>query len=238
VDLVDGAADGLVRWREAVRADRPYDLAVLDLCMPGVDGLALARQAAADPGLAATGVVMMTSGPSVSPAEAAAASIDATLTKPVLMSRLRGTLERVVSTRVPEQPVAARPAEPVTSKGVVLVVDDGEVNQIVAVGMLRHLGYAAEVADDGEQALDAVRRRRYDAILMDVQMPGMDGYDATREIRRLEAAGSRTPIIAMTASATEGEIERCLDAGMDDYQSKPVQKAAVAEVLDRWVVSR
>ncbi|WP_298520285.1 response regulator [uncultured Nocardioides sp.] len=236
-EVVDGAVPALARWRAAVADGRPYDLAVLDLCMPGIDGLELARSAAAEPDLAATGVVMMTSGPDVSPAEAEAASIDAALTKPVLMSRLRGTLERVVSARSPEPPSEPEPADAVASKGTVLVVDDGEVNQIVAVGMLRHLGYAAEVAEDGHQAIEAVRRRRYDAILMDVQMPGMDGYDSTREIRRLEGDGARTPIIAMTASVTEGEIERCLAAGMDDYQAKPVQKAAIAEVLNRWVLA-
>jgi two-component system sensor histidine kinase/response regulator len=237
VDVVDGAALAMTRLRDAVPEGRAYDLVVLDLCMPDIDGLELARQVAADSTLAAASVVLMTSGPAVTEAEARDACIDAALTKPVLMSRLRSTLERAVSARVPEQPAAAvtAPAEP--AKGTVLVVDDGEVNQIVAVGMLRHLGYAAEVAEDGHQAVDAVRRRRFDAILMDVQMPGMDGYEATREIRRLEADGLRTPIIAMTASATEGERERCLEAGMDDYQAKPVQKAAVAEVLARWVAS-
>ena len=237
VDVVDGAGAALARLRDGAGSGRRYDLAVLDLCMPDVDGLALAREVAADTALRGTSLVLMTSGPSVSEAEARAASIDAALTKPVLMSRLSATLERVVSARVTEQPVTAE-AAPAVAKGTVLVVDDGEVNQIVAVGMLRHLGYLAEVAEDGLQAIDAVRRRQFDAILMDVQMPGMDGYAATREIRRLEAAGPRTPIIAMTASATEGELERCLAAGMDDYQSKPVQKASVAEVLERWVATR
>jgi two-component system sensor histidine kinase/response regulator len=238
VDVVAGAEAALARLRDAAAAGHPYDLGVLDLCMPDLDGLGLARQVAADPAIAGTSLVLMTSGPAVSEGEARAASIDAALTKPVLMSRLQCTLERVVSERLPDQPVAPAPDRTVPPKGTVLVVDDGEVNQLVAVGMLRHLGYATEVAEDGQQALDAVRRRPFDAILMDVQMPGMDGYEATREIRRLEVGGVRTPIIAMTASVTEGELERCLEAGMDDYQSKPVQKAAVAEVLARWVPAR
>jgi CheY-like chemotaxis protein len=241
VDCVDGAPEALSRLRDAVRTGAPYDLGVLDLCMPGIDGLELAQQVGSDHELAATSVVLMTSGPAVTRARAREASIAAALTKPVLMSRLRETLERVGAQRTSERtpsgaaPGAAGRAADRPSRGTVLVVDDGKVNQIVAVGMLRHLGYDAEIAESGPAAVDAVRRRRFDAVLMDVQMPGMDGYAATAEIRRLEAGGPRTPVIAMTATAGADERERCLAAGMDDYQAKPVTKASLARVLEQWV---
>ena len=106
---------------------------------------------------------------------------------------------------------------------------------MVAIGMLTHLGYTVDVADDGFAAVAAVRAGRFDAILMDVQMPGMDGYEATRRIRELEGDSLRTPIVAMTAGATEGERARCLAAGMDDFLSKPVQKQGLADMLEQWV---
>ena len=118
-----------------------------------------------------------------------------------------------------------------------LVVDDGEVNQIVATGILRNLGFDADVVDNGAEAIAAVGRQAYDAVLMDVRMPGMDGIEATAEIRRGEN-GRRAPIIALTAGVTEGERERCLEAGMDDYLSKPMGRAALAAALERWVPAR
>jgi two-component system sensor histidine kinase/response regulator len=235
VDVVDAADPALELLLEAARGGRPYDLGVLDLCMPDVDGLDLAIRIAAEPELAGTGVVLMTSGPAISEAQAREASIIAALTKPVLMSRLRSALERVVTDRAPAEPVEVPDVATNGSRGLVLVVDDSEVNQLVAVGMLSHLGYGFEVAEDGYQAVDAMRRRTFDAVLMDVQMPVMDGYRATREIRDLEDGGRRTPIIAMTATATDGERERCLAAGMDDYLAKPIQKKSILTMLERWV---
>jgi CheY-like chemotaxis protein len=119
----------------------------------------------------------------------------------------------------------------------VLVVEDSVTNQMVAVGILEHLGYTSDVAANGLEALDALDRRKYDAVLMDCQMPEMDGYDATREQRRREGDGARTPVIAMTAGVTEGERERCLAAGMDDYVPKPVTPASIDTALSRWVRS-
>ena len=235
VNVVDGAEPALELLREAARTRRPYDLGLLDLCMPDVDGLELARRIAAEPALAGTTLVMMTSGPTVTEAEARVASIAAALTKPVLMSRMRLTLERVVADRAPVEPAATPDPTGTESRGVVLVVDDSEVNQLVAVGLLSHLGYAAEVVEDGRQAVEVVNHRPFDAILMDVQMPVMDGYQATQEIRRRENGGRRTPIIAMTAAVGDGERERCLAAGMDDYLAKPIQKNAVLAILQRWV---
>jgi len=235
VDLVDGAGPALACLHEASRAGRPYDVGLLDLCMPDVDGLELARRIQADPVLSGTPLVLMTSGPTVTEAEARAVSISAALTKPVLMSRLRRTLERVVADRDPEEPVAVANPTSTGSLGTVLIVDDGEVNQLVAAGLLTHLGYTTEIAVDGRQAIELIGQRQFDAILMDVQMPVMDGYDATREIRRLEGGGRRTPIIAMTATVTDGERDRCLAAGMDDYIAKPIGKSVVLAMLEHWV---
>lgn len=119
-------------------------------------------------------------------------------------------------------------------KPLVLVVDDNHTNQKVAALMLRQLGYQVDVAADGGEAVDAVRRMEYAAVLMDCQMPGMDGYKATAQIRRRQASGRRTPIIAMTAGAMQGDEERALEAGMDDFLTKPVAIADLGAVLGRW----
>jgi two-component system, sensor histidine kinase and response regulator len=234
VDVADGAGAALDRVRAAVREGRPYDLGLLDLCMPGVDGLELARRLRLEPDAARTRLVLMTSGPLVSEAEAEAAHVAVALQKPVLMSRLRSVLEGPGAPATPEP--EPEPAPP--SSGTVLVADDNEVNLLVATGMLRHLGFEVEVATDGARAVELVREHPFTAVLMDVQMPVLDGYGATRAIRDHEAAtGRRTPVVAMTASASAEERERCLAAGMDDYLTKPITRAALAARLEPWVTT-
>jgi signal transduction histidine kinase/CheY-like chemotaxis protein len=128
-----------------------------------------------------------------------------------------------------------------TPKGHVLVVDDNPVNQIVTVRAVGSLGYIAEVVSGGKEAIEAVQREKFDVVLMDCQMPEMDGYTATAAIRRLEAearGGPRVPIIAMTANAVEGDQERCISAGMDDYLAKPIRIALLSETLRRWSRAR
>ena len=117
----------------------------------------------------------------------------------------------------------------------VLVVEDSPVNRLVAMHVLERCGYRAHVVNDGREALQALSSQRYDAVLMDCQMPDIDGYEATRELRRREDGGRRTPVIAMTAHAMIGDRERCLEAGMDDYIAKPVRSQLLAEVLGRWI---
>jgi CheY-like chemotaxis protein len=233
VVLTDSGATALTMMTAAVRAGRAFDLAVLDLCMPDMDGLDLARHISADADLATTGLVLLTSGPEVGEALARAAGISASLTKPVQLSRLQATLQGVVGNarQVDEPPVTASP----TRRGRVLVVEDDEINQLVATGILEHLGYRVDVVDGGVEALAAMRDATFDAVLMDVHMPGIDGYQATAQIRRIEGDERHTPIIAMTAGAVAGDAERCLAAGMDDYLSKPIDVAAVDAALGRWV---
>ena len=150
-----------------------------------------------------------------------------------------GALSPEISSQAqPLAPPAAAPLLPAPSgDGRILIVEDNPVNQIVALRAVGTLGYAAEVASGGEQALEALRRDRFAAILMDCQMPGMDGYQAAGEIRRREShapSQAHTPIIAMTANAVEGDIERCQAAGMDDYLTKPIRMAALSRALERW----
>jgi CheY-like chemotaxis protein len=236
VETLDSGARALSLLDAATREGRSFDVAVLDLCMPEMDGLELARRISAAPHPISSGLLLLTSGPDVGQADARAAGIAACLTKPVQLSRLQAALQALVAGGQ-ERP--ATPSEPVhRGRGRVLVVEDGEINQLVATGILEHLGYTVDIADDGIEALDAHARASYDAVLMDVHMPRLDGYQATAEIRRREAGGPRTPIIAMTAGAIEGDRERCLAAGMDDYVSKPIAREAVAAALDRCVPVR
>ncbi|GAA4380437.1 hybrid sensor histidine kinase/response regulator [Nocardioides caricicola] len=240
VAVASSGPEALALLAGAARLGTPYDLAVLDFRMPEMDGVEVARRISADPTLAGIGLTLLTSDTVDRPEEARRAGVSAMLTKPVHLAQLRtALLQAAGAAGAVAEPATERLAQPLsTGRGRVLVVEDGEINQIVAIGMLERLGYTVEVADDGVAGVAALARSTYDAVFMDVQMPGLDGYEATREVRRMEAGARHTPIIAMTAGALDGERERCLAAGMDDYVSKPIELAAMESALERWVPVR
>ena len=162
----------------------------------------------------------------------AAHATEEVLRSPVLAGELRGALLRLLAGE--PAPDTAAPRQAMTpSKGWILVVEDNPVNQMVATGLLQALGYRTSTAVDGLAAIETARDGAFDAILMDVHLPHIDGYTATRHIRAHETR--HRPIIAMTAAAVEGERERCLEAGMDDFLTKPVNAALLAETLERWL---
>jgi len=242
------AEDGLgalEELRSATMGGEAHDLAILDLHMPGMDGMELARRIKADPDISATRLVLLTSvGQRGEGEEARLAGIDAYLTKPVRQSELYDCLATVMGGR--EGAASPEEARLVTRHALrerraagrarVLVAEDNPVNQKVAARMLENLGYHVDVAGDGLGALDALSKANYGAILMDVQMPEMDGYEATAEIRRREQGkGRRLSIIAMTANAMQGDREKALEAGMDDYVPKPVKLEELGAVLNRWI---
>lgn len=213
----------------------PFEAVLLDLAMPRRDGLGLAAQIRADPAYDAVTLLLLTSISTPDRARVEELGIVECLTKPVLASGLRGALLRHLAGVRPGGAATAPEPQPARHRDRVLVVEDNPVNQLVAVGVLDALGYEAVTADDGQVALDLLATDSYDLVLMDIQMPRMDGYTATREIRADELPGQRLPVIAMTAAAIEGERERCLAAGMDDFLTKPVDISALTRVLDRWL---
>jgi signal transduction histidine kinase/CheY-like chemotaxis protein len=232
----------------AAARGQPCDVAILDLQMPGMSGLQLAQAIKADPRLAGTPLVLLTSvGVRGDAQHAKAAGLTAYLVKPVRQTLLRQCLEAVVghSMTEPTTSLVTRHTlrEAATaSRAKVLVAEDNVVNQKVAVRMLEKLGYTADVVANGREALNAVLHTAYSAVLMDGQMPGLDGFEATRAIRERETrdAGNGTRarrlcIIAMTANALEGDREKCLEAGMDDYLSKPVKLEHLSAVLSRRI---
>jgi two-component system sensor histidine kinase/response regulator len=237
VDVVEDGPAALQALGEAAGTDAPYALVLLDLCMPDMDGLELARRIAQRPGAPGVQMVLLTSVTDVSTNEARAAGIAVCLTKPIQMSRLQVTLEELVavSTTATREPTAPEAVTRPSGRGHVLVVEDNPVNQLVAEGILEYLGYTTELAANGLEALASLARTSFAAVLMDCQMPEMDGYEATRELRRLEDDGPHLPVIAMTAGVTEGERERCAAAGMDDFVAKPVSPDELGATLARWV---
>jgi PAS domain S-box-containing protein len=239
--VVESGGRALAALQQTAGAGAGYDLAILDLKMPEMSGLALGRAIKSEPSLAGVKLVLLTSfGQRGHGAEASKIGISAYLTKPVDEADLHDCLVEVLGEeqgrRAPHLVTRHRLRElrpPVAAR--VLVAEDNEVNQKVAVRILEKLGYRVEVADNGREALEACARTRYDAVLMDGHMPEMDGYEATRRIRELEREGERLPIVAMTASAMKGDREKCLEAGMDDYVSKPVTPESLEAALRRWV---
>jgi len=238
-------ADGpqaLDRLRMAHRNARPYALAILDYQMPEMDGIALARAIKADPVLAPLRLILLTSfGYRGHSGEAQRAGFEAYLLKPIRQSLLYDCLVTVLG--IAPAPSPARlitrhilTGEEAQLRARVLVAEDNVVNQKVAARMLEKLGCRVDVVANGLEAVEASGRIAYDCILMDCQMPEMDGYKATAVIRQRDAhTGGRTLIIAMTANALQGDRERCLEAGMDDYVSKPVQSQELAMMLRKWI---
>ncbi|MDP9419355.1 MAG: response regulator [Actinomycetota bacterium] len=237
------AADGteaLALLRSRSDQNQPVALAIIDHRLPQVDGVGLARAIAGDPRIADVRLVLLrSSGRNEDHALASSVGIEAVLTKPVRQSALHDCLATVAgSEQAPsddDSTTRATPAEPRLGSGVhLLVVDDDAVNQKVAVHMLEGQGHRVDVAADGAEAVEAVGRVRYAAVLMDCQMPDMDGYEAAQAIRALEGADRHTPIIAMTAGAMVGDRERCVAAGMDDYVTKPVWRDELLAAVGRW----
>jgi CheY-like chemotaxis protein/nitrogen-specific signal transduction histidine kinase len=240
VETADGGDTALALMRAAFAAGRRHDVAVVDMQMPGMSGLELAQSVADDPGLAGLPLIMLTSVGDHSRL-AREAGVFVCLTKPVrqvhLYEALCDVLRRDPRSAAPTTVRIAPPApvERPTRHAVVLVVEDNAVNQILARKLLERFGFRSDVAADGKEAVEASSRIRYAAILMDCQMPEMDGFEATRAIRRREGNRQHTPIIAMTAHAMKGDRERALEAGMDDYISKPVDSDLLRRVLERWI---
>ena len=263
-EQADGGKNALHLLRTAQEIGQPYQIALINYRMPEIDGEQLGRAIKADPTLHDTLLVLLTSVGQRGDAERfTEAGFSAYLIKPVRQSQLLGSLATIraahqqgtstplvtrhllAESHAAEQAVLSaynETAAPFNAR--VLLVEDNVVNQKVAIGMLEKLGCRVDIAGNGREAFDMVQQFPYDVVFMDCHMPEMDGYEATRCIRRCEAdqpthgtsaCPPATPIIAMTANAMQGDRETCLDAGMDDYVSKPVKPQELRTVLQRWL---
>jgi CheY-like chemotaxis protein len=231
------AEAALSALRAASDTGEGFDLALLDLEMPGMDGRTLAQRIRADAAWSALPLMLLSS--PVDPGAADDAALFALkLAKPIRYTLLRDALYQVIYGATPayaKAPPAQAPRRPL--RGRVLLAEDNPVNQQVALSMLGKFGVHAELAGDGEAALARLAEGDWDLVLMDVQMPVLDGLSATRTLREREKAegGRRIPVIAMTANAMESDRQACLDAGMDDYVSKPFRSEQLHAALARWL---
>ena len=264
-EIAEDAASALTRIEAAVAQGRPFDVVILDVMMPAKDGLQFARELQRHPACSSLRIVVMTSLLQRGHAEQARqAGAMGYLPKPIRHDQLRDCLRAVLGIQRVVSGDGCPPASPsplITRHTLaeqmqsvrVLIVEDNIVNQKLAVRMVEKLGYRPDVVENGREALTALRAGTYAAVLMDCQMPVMDGFEATRKIREHEASlglGPRPdglsvvqvdgsvphiPIIAVTANAMEGDRERCLAAGMDDYLAKPVKLEELRSILQRWI---
>ena len=243
VSLVENAAGAISALRSASVRGEMFDVLVLDFHMPAVDGLMLAQAIRADDTFRGVPIVMLSSAGQVRPADVARAGIQACLTRPVRRGFLVATIENVLAhgtetpaSRAPSRRAPARLPEAHTATHI-LIAEDNAINQKVLRLLLERLGHRVDAVGDGVEAVRAVRLVPYDLVFMDCQMPQMDGYEATKRIRQAERDGRRTAIVALTANVLNGEREKCIDAGMDDYLAKPVRTEQVMEKLRQWLPS-
>jgi PAS domain S-box-containing protein len=241
----ESGADAIQAMRQARENNDPYNFAIVDFQMPGMDGATLAATIKEDPLIQDAVVIMLTSvGEWAALRRRENIDIEACLIKPVRQSHLLNTLAAAWSKRAGASTALAAASRNgagddrvgrLTGTPVrVLVAEDNAINQRVAVRMLEKLGVRADVAADGREAVRMYRTMPYDLVLMDCQMPEMDGYAAAREIRGLQSSLQKTAIVAMTAEALAGCREQCLEAGMDDYIMKPVTLENLLHTVDRW----
>jgi two-component system sensor histidine kinase/response regulator len=240
------ADDGIAALTELMRAaglGQPYPLVLVDAQMPIMDGFELAARIKRTPELSGATIMMLSSADL--PGDAARCrqlGVAAYLSKPIKQSELLNTILRVLGTSAVEAEQTARADEPLigeTGRPLrILVVEDNLINQKFAVRLLERCGHTVLLATNGRQAVDVVARYELDVVLMDVQMPEMDGFEATAAIRERERTnGAHLPIIAMTADAMKGDAERCLAAGMDAYIAKPIHGSTLFSLIDRVVAS-
>jgi signal transduction histidine kinase/DNA-binding response OmpR family regulator len=234
----DCAERALAALEAAAARRSPYQVVLIDQKMPGTSGAALAQAISAGRGYGEPKLVMLTSLAAGETVSAPGANIAAQISKPVRRADLYRCIAAAFGAAAPARAEPVAPSVPVqTLAARVLVVEDNRINQQICLAMLRAFGCQAHVAGNGREGVDAAIAGDYDVILMDCQMPVMDGFAASAAIREHEArtpGARRVPIVALTANAMEGDRERCLDAGMDDYLSKPFKKAGLQAVLERW----
>jgi CheY-like chemotaxis protein len=218
-----------------------FDMAILDMQMPKMDGLTLAAAIRKQPGYQKLPLIMLTSIGRPDPSyHVAPVDFAAFLTKPIKQSHLFNVVSRIFS----GQPIQVKPSRSTAVQSIpqlasqfplrILLAEDNRVNQKVALNLLKQLGYQADLATNGLEVLEALHRQSYDVVLMDVQMPKLDGLETTRRICQELPQDTRPRIIAMTANAMQGDREECLEAGMDDYISKPIRIGVLSQTLSKW----
>jgi len=239
--VVASGAAAVVEMLRAAREGTPFPLVILDGMMPEMDGFMVAEKIREHAELSGATVMMLTSGmPAGAATRCAELGVASYLTKPVSQAELLDALLIAVAGAVKIAPAT----QAVLSVGAgtslrILLAEDNMINRAVVSGILEKRGHSLVHAATGREAVEAAAREPFDLIFMDVQMPDMDGFEATRRIREFEQAFNRhTPIAAMTAHAMEGDRERCLAAGMDDYISKPLQKTELLKLLERNCAKR
>lgn len=239
VDAVASGAKGVEVLRHAVRTGDPFNIVLLDMQMPGMDGEQTAQAIRSDPALNGARIIILTSmGKRGDAARLEALGCSAYLLKPVKQQMLKEVLMSVVSQteRAPAALVTRHQISEQKRQDLrILLAEDNPINQKLAVTLLQKAGYSVDAVESGTHAVEKVKQGGYNIILMDVQMAEMDGLEATGVIRAWESEhGIHTPIIAMTAHALSGDRERCIEAGMDDYLSKPLQPKVFFSMLERW----
>ena len=236
-DLAESGAQGLEKMRRCAVAGKPFSLVLLDANMPEMDGFVLAQHICDDPTLAGPPILMLSSMDLIEESHRAIQSrLFAYIVKPVAGSNLYKAFQAALGAadRRHDAAVPVNPAIPVRSLQI-LVAEDNLVNQKVMIKLLERRGHAVTLACNGAEAVECYLKQRFDLVLMDVQMPVMNGFDATRAIRQLQQGnGSQMPIIALTAHTMKGDREQCIAAGMDDYLGKPVRIRELEEILKRF----
>ncbi|MGM0576371.1 MAG: response regulator [Myxococcota bacterium] len=237
------AGEALEELRRAQETGTPYDLVLLDQIMPGIDGTTLAERIRDTEAGRDVPILLLSSAArgSLDAERLAASGVSGTLMKPVRQRALWTAMACALGVSVPREGQIGEPDREVPAAGPfhILLADDSKVNQELVLALLHRHGHEVTVVDDGHEALEEFAPGRFDVILMDVQMPGLDGFEATRAIRGIESGtgesgiGTHTPIVAMTAHAMKGDREHCLEAGMDTYISKPFRADDLYDMLER-----